>query len=144
MKVQSVLDLKGTRVATIRPDTVISTAAAQLHIERIGAFVVSDDGETVQGIISERDISHGVGHHGGDVARLRVADLMTHHVHTCAPGDSLKHAMYLMNQHRVRHLPVVEKGRLVGIITIGDVLKNRLEEVEMEASVLRDAYVATH
>lgn len=144
MKVQTVLDHKGSRVATIRPDTVISTAAAQLRLERIGAFVVSDDGRKIQGMLSERDIAHGLAEHGGEVARLHVADLMTHRVITCAPGDSLKHAMFLMTQHRVRHLPVLDGDTLAGIITIGDVMKNRLEEVEMEANILRDAYVAMH
>jgi CBS domain-containing protein len=135
---------KGNAVATIRPETAISTVVRRLKLEGIGALVVSEDSVQVVGIISERDIVRGLAEEGADLMEKRVLDLMTSPVKTCTLDANIKDIMAVMTRSRIRHLPVVEEGRLVGIISIGDVVKNRLEEVELEADVLRDAYIASH
>jgi len=104
-----------------------------LKVEHIGAVVVSEDGARVLGILSERDIVHGLVAHGADVLDKHAADLMTREVTTCRRGDDLKRVMALMTRQRVRHLPVVEAGVLEGLVSIGDVVKKRLEETETEA-----------
>ena len=146
MKVREILDAKGRGVVTIRPDATLSAAVHRLALEPIGALVVSDDGLRVAGILSERDIVTGLARDGADLlaAGRRVADLMTRNVVTCGPDDTSRQLMAEMTRRRVRHLPVVEGDRLVGIVSIGDVVKSRLGEVELEATVLREAYIATH
>jgi len=142
MDVQGILRLKGSAVVTIRPDDTIAHLVDGLARERIGAMVVSDDGRTIQGVISERDVVRGLADRGAAVLQLAVRDLMTRQVVTCAPTDSVKQVMAAMTRGRMRHLPVVEDGRLAGIISIGDVVKNRLDEMATEANVLREAYLA--
>ncbi len=144
MKVSDILGSKGNVVSTIRPETAISTVVRRLKLEGIGALVVSEDAVQVVGIISERDIVRGLADGGAELMESRVHDLMTSPVKTCSLDANVKDVMAVMTRSRIRHLPVVEDGRLVGIISIGDVVKNRLEEVEMEAGVLRDAYIASH
>ncbi|MFQ5954852.1 MAG: CBS domain-containing protein [Kiloniellales bacterium] len=143
MKVQSILAAKGTKVMTTRPGATIGTVIRKMRLDKVGALVVSDDGERVLGLVSERDIVHGLAEHGAELLALKVADLMTRGGPTCTREDSIRKVMADMTQRRVRHLPVVEGGRLGGIISIGDVVKNRLEEMELETNVLRDAYLAT-
>ncbi|CAN5563390.1 CBS domain-containing protein [soil metagenome] len=142
MDVETILATKGRQVATIGPEATVSSAVVQLRSKLIGALVVSSDGERVDGILSERDIVRGLSSHRGGVLDLRVAQLMTRAVETCSPKDTVKSIMASMTRHRVRHLPVVEDGRLCGLVSIGDVVKNRLDEVETEVNVLRDAYIA--
>ncbi len=144
MKVSDLLGSKGNAVATIRPEAKISTVVRRLKLEGIGAMVVSEDSVQVVGIISERDIVRGLVEDGADLLEKRVLDLMTSPVKTCTLDANIKEIMAVMTRSRVRHLPVVEDSRLVGIVSIGDVVKNRLEEVELEADVLRDAYIASH
>ncbi len=144
MKVSDILGSKGNAVATIRPEAKISTVVRRLKLEGIGAMVVSEDSVQVVGIISERDIVRGLAEDGADLLEKRVLDLMTSPVKTCTLDAKIKEIMAVMTRSRIRHLPVVEDSRLVGIISIGDVVKNRLEEVELEADVLRDAYIASH
>jgi len=138
MKVEAMLAAKQDRVITSRPQTPISTIVRMLKLEGIGAIVVSEDGEHIQGILSERDIVRALVDHGGRVLEMRAADLMTHGVRTCTPEDNIKDVMAAMTGSRIRHLPVVRGGKICGVISIGDVVKNRLEELEMETSVLRD------
>jgi CBS domain-containing protein len=140
MKVRDILNHKGNSVATVRPDTTVATVIHRLMLERIGALVVSDDGSRVLGIISERDIVRIVGERGAEALApdLTVEQVMTRHVLTCGQDDSVKDLMSTMTQRRIRHLPVVEDGRMIGIVSIGDVVKNRVEEVELEANVLRE------
>jgi signal-transduction protein with cAMP-binding, CBS, and nucleotidyltransferase domain len=123
-------------VVTIRSDATLSTAVHRLALERIGALVVSDDGARIAGILSERDVVAGLARDGADLlaAGRRVAELMTRNVATCGPDDTVKHLMAEMTRRRVRHLPVVAGDRLVGIVSIGDVVKSRLGEVELEAT----------
>ena len=122
MQVKSILKAKGTRVITVAPHTTIDALAHRLRLENIGAVVVSSDGVTVDGIISERDVLRGLAEHGTELLVMPVEALMT--------------------QKRIRHLPVVNGDRLVGIVSIGDVVKNRLDDMEMEANVLRDYAIA--
>ena len=132
MKVADILDKKGRRVVTIRSDASIETAVHRLALERIGALVVSEDGEIVEGIVSERDILHALAREGGAILGpgRRVAEIMTRAVRTCGPHDSVKHLMDTMTRYRVRHLPVVEEGKLVGIIGKEDVLKTLMTKKE--------------
>jgi CBS domain-containing protein len=137
MNVEAILNAKGRAVVTIGPDSSISEAVDLLRRKGIGAVVVSDDGVRVGGILSERDIVHALAEHGAKALELKVAALMTRHVYSCRPDDTVADLMAEMTTHRIRHLPVVENGRLSGIVSIGDVVKNRLDEVESEASSLR-------
>lgn len=146
MQVRDILAAKGQRVVTIRPDATIATAVHRMALERVGALVVSEDGITIAGILSERDIIHGLAEDGGEIMGTdrRIADLMTRNVITCGPEDKVKTVMAEMTRRRFRHVPVVDNGRLAGIVSIGDVVKSRLEEMELETLVLRDAYIAAH
>jgi CBS domain-containing protein len=141
MKVEAMLAAKGDKVVTARPDAAVATIVRMLMLEGIGALVISEDGEGILGIVSERDVVRALVEHGGEVLRMKVADLMTSSVKTCAPEANIKDVMAEMTRSRVRHLPVVRNGKLCGIISIGDVVKNRLEELETETSVLRDYIV---
>jgi len=105
---------------------------------------VSADGQHIDGIISERDIVLGLAHDGIKFLRKTTGQVMTKSVLTCSPSDKIVAVMAVMTRRRVRHLPVVEDDRICGIISIGDVLKNRLEELELETNVLRDVYLASH
>ena len=146
MKVQEILAHKGDKVVTIRPDATIATAVHRMALERIGALVVSEDGTSIAGILSERDLIQGLAEDGGAILApdRHVRDLMTKGVRTCRPDDPVKGVMAEMTRHRFRHMPVVEAGRLVGIVSIGDVVKTRLDEMELETVVLREAYIAGH
>lgn len=137
MNVESILKAKGRQVATIAPDAAVADAVHMLRRMNIGALVVSTDGKRLDGILSERDIIHALADRGPAALGLRVADLMTHRVVTCAPGDTIADLMAEMTRSRIRHLPVLEQGRLVGVVSIGDVVKNRLEEMEYETTSLR-------
>jgi CBS domain-containing protein len=141
MKVHAMLSAKGHEVATTLPETVISTVIRKLKLEGVGALVVSEDGDHVVGIISERDVVRGLAEHGAELLDMQVADLMTKNVKTCSPEDDLKHVMTEMTRSRIRHLPVTEDGRMCGIVSIGDVVKTRLDELETETNVLRDYIV---
>ena len=142
MKVASILSSKGGRVVTMRPDSSITSVIQRMKLERIGAIVISADGEKIDGIVSERDIVYGLADQHAGFLSLKVSDVMTREVITCTPEDQIKQVMARMTHSRIRHVPVVDGGRLHGIVSIGDVVKNRLEEAELEATVLRDAYIA--
>jgi CBS domain-containing protein len=141
MNVHSMLSQKGNKVVTARPDTTVLAASRLLKLERIGSIVISADGAHVQGILSERDIVRGLVDRGPELLDIPVSEIMTRTVTTCTPDDDIKEVMSKMTRGRIRHLPVVENGRLCGIISIGDVVKNRLEDLETETSVLRDYIV---
>jgi CBS domain-containing protein len=138
MLVADILKAKGSKVITVRRDLSIGHLAQRLRMERIGALVVSETGTTVDGIISERDVAHGLAEHGAEVLRRTAADLMTEVVVTCSPSDTIAQVAKAMTDRRIRHMPVTEGNRLVGIISIGDVVKQRLDELELEANVMRD------
>ena len=138
MKVQAMLALKGDRLLTVPSDATIKRAVEILKSEKIGALVVSDDGVKVNGILSERDVVRGLVTHGASLLDMRVTKFMTANVRTCGLGDNVQDVMAQMTRSRIRHLPAVENGTLRGMISIGDVVKNRLEELETEANALRD------
>ncbi len=142
MNVQGLLKTKGDRVVTTYPEMTIQTIARRMTIEGIGAIVVVHSADDrIAGIISERDISRALSEHGAELLKMHVADVMTPSVRTCTPRDSVKHVMIVMTHSRIRHLPVIDDGRLCGIISIGDVVKNRLREKELEVNVLRDTCI---
>jgi CBS domain-containing protein len=143
MNVDSILQQKGTDVATIAPEASIKRAADWLRAKDIGALVVARN-DIVLGIISERDIIHALSQHGEQVASMQVKDIMTHGLITVTAEDDLNRLMRLMTRHRVRHLPVLRDGKLAGIISIGDVVKRRLDDLELETNVLHDLYIAHH
>ena len=137
MNVEAILNGKGRAVTIIAPEAPIADAVDQMRRNGIGALVVSTDGASVAGILSERDIVHALAERGARLFELSVSALMTRHVFTCKPSDSIAELMSEMTGRRIRHLPVIENGRLAGIVSIGDVVKNRLDEIEAEASSLR-------
>ncbi len=141
MKVQDILLNKGSVVETIRPDAKVLMAVHRMRMQNVGALVVSRDGERVDGVLSERDIVRGLTNHGAGLVEMSVVAVMSRTVPTCAPGDSLTSVMSQMTRTRNRHVPVVDDGRLCGIVSVGDVVKHRLEELELETNVLRDAYL---
>ena len=143
MDVESILQRKGTEVTTIAPEASIKRAADWLRAKNVGALVVTSN-DAILGIISERDIVRAISQYGESVTSMQVKDIMTHGLITASPENDLTHLMRLMTRHRVRHMPVLRNGKLAGIISIGDVVKHRLDDLELEASVLRDVYIASH
>jgi CBS domain-containing protein len=139
VRIQSILSQKGTFVASIGPDATVFDASRQLTEHRVGALVVSRDGTSLDGILSERDVARSIALHGERAIGMPVAELMTVDVFTCAPQDTVDELMAMMTEKRVRHLPVVdESGGLLGIISIGDVVKHRVGELEQEARTLHE------
>jgi CBS domain-containing protein len=141
MYVADILETKGTKVITITPDARIELVVQRLRMERIGALVVSETGATADGIISERDVAHGLAEHGAEVLSRTAADLMTKAIVTCSPTDTIAQVAKTMTDRRIRHMPVTQGRKLVGIISIGDVVKFRLDELQLEANEMRD-YIA--
>jgi CBS domain-containing protein len=139
MRIADVLRNKGASVATITPETSVSGLLTELSVHNIGAMVVvSADG--VIGIVSERDVVRALQERGADLLRLPVSEIMTTFVATCEPADSVDSLSALMTAKRVRHIPVMENGRLAGIVSIGDVVKIRMEELEAQHEQLQ-AYI---
>ena len=141
MKVENILQSKGRAVETIAPGATMAQAIHRLTSAGIGALVVSEDGETVLGIISERDIVWALSRRGTEILELHVTDCMTRGGPVCASDDMIQDTMTKMTRSRHRHLPVLRDGKLCGLISLGDVVKNRLDELELETNVLRDAYI---
>jgi CBS domain-containing protein len=142
MAIETILGQKDTDVATIEPEASVRKAADWLRVRNIGALVVTS-GNAVLGVISEREIVHALSRYGETVASMPVKEIMRYGVITVSPDESVSRVMHLMTRHRVRHMPVLRDGKLAGIISIGDVVKHRLEDLESETNVLRDAYMAT-
>ncbi len=142
MRITSLLRDKGTFVATVRPDATVREVVALLAEHGVGALVVSADGVRVEGIVSERDVVRRLHQRGAALLDDPVAAIMTGEVRTCAPGDDVESLMATMTEHRVRHVPVLVDGALAGIVSIGDVVKARLGELERERQALVD-YVQT-
>lgn len=142
MIVADILKNKKYLVLTIAPTEPIVTLAKRLSDARVGCMIVSRDGLTVDGIISERDIVRGLATHGAKIQKLTVADLMTRSVVACSLNDDVSSVARTMTQRRIRHVPVQNGDKLVGVISIGDVLKHRLGELELQANVLRDYTIA--
>lgn len=142
MDVAAILRQKGARVETAGPATPLIEVVRQLAARRIGAVVVVDDAGKVVGIVSERDIIRWLGAEGPGAMAVPVTQVMTHRVVTCERTDTLDQLMEKMTARRFRHLPVIEDERLVGIVSIGDVVKHHVQDVEREAHAMRE-YIGT-
>jgi CBS domain-containing protein len=139
MNVETILASKGREVSTIRPDATVAEALHRMRTERIGALVISEDGARIAGIISDRGIMWAIDEHGVGVLGNSIGSVMTREVFTCSHQDRVSALMATMTKRRFRHIPVVEEdGRLCGIISIGDVVKHRLDEIQSEADALRE------
>jgi CBS domain-containing protein len=138
MRISEVLRRKGGEVVTIEPEANVRRLLALLSEHNIGAVVVSTDGTAIEGIVSERDIVRRLGERGAGLLDQPVSSIMTATVRTCAPGDRVEDLRATMTEHRIRHVPVVRDGSLVGIVSIGDVVKSAIAELESEREQLVD------
>jgi CBS domain-containing protein len=136
MRIADVLRMKGTEVVTVRPDTTVRHLLDVLAEHHIGAVVVSASGSAVEGIVSERDIVRALAERGPEVISEPVTAIFTSDVVTVGADTQLEEVMRIMTERRVRHLPVVIDGALSGLVSIGDVVKNRIDELERERSAL--------
>jgi len=136
MQVSELLHTKGSDVVVIEQSATISAALASLKTHNIGALVVSDDGKAIQGILSERDVVRSLAEQGAPALEASVGSIMSSVVQTCSPDDSVESLVTVMTNHRVRHIPVTDEEVLVGIISIGDVVKTRMQELEKDRDAL--------
>ena len=137
MKVADILEKKGSTVITIKPTETIAALSQRLRERRIGAAIVSGNGQTVDGVISERDIAYGLSVHKADLHAMPVSALMTKAVITCSPDDNLGIVASTMLSRNVRHLPVLDGNRLIGMVSIRDVLNFRVDQLQRETGALR-------
>ena len=142
MRISDVLRGKGHNVVTVTPETDVRQLLAVLAEHRIGAVVVSRDGETCEGIVSERDVVRGLAARGASVLSEPVSEVATTAVHIVEPETRIDDVMRLMTQERIRHVPVVTEGKLRGIVSIGDVVKIRIVELERDREALSN-YIST-
>jgi CBS domain-containing protein len=144
MHARDILKNKGNRVFNAKAEMLVADISRMLHENRIGAVLILDAAGKIAGILSERDIVSGMAKHGAAVTTMTVASLMTREVMTCQPTDLIADIMATMTARRIRHLPVVEEGRLLGVISIGDVVKYRLDEAAHEVDSLREYVMTAH
>lgn len=142
MNVKAILAAKGGDIFSIEPTADLAAAAKLLSTHRIGAIIIRGAGGRLAGILSERDIVRAVSEHGVDALSVSVGQMMTRNVMTCGENDSLAELMERMTSGKFRHMPVLRDGQLIGVISIGDVVKQRVEEIEHDADALRD-YIRT-
>jgi len=142
MFVSDILSQKGGSVFTVSPGTSLAQTSQQLSVRRIGSVLVLDEDGGVAGIVSERDLVRALASHGAKAMELEAKQVMTREVVTCDPDDSIDQVMETMTQGRFRHLPVVRHGELLGLVSIGDVVKARLEEARHETEALKAYIVA--
>ncbi len=140
MHVHTILANKGSSVSMIRPSASLALAITRFRAENIGALVVVDPNGTILGLVTEREVVHGLAEDGVQLLERSVEEVMHRRPATCSPDDEIKDVMATMIERRVRHVPVVADGGLAGIVSLGDLVKNRLDEMALEANVLRDAY----
>lgn len=141
MFVRQILSSKGSSTVSILPTARIADISVLMSRKGIGAVVVLDESERLVGIVSERDIARGLADHGAALLEMAADQIMTRDVVTCTPDDGIDKLMRKMTTGRFRHLPVMSKAKMVGIVSIGDIVKHRLEELEAESSLLQD-YIA--
>lgn len=141
MFVSDILSQKGGSVFTVSPETSVAQVSQQLSVRRIGSVLVLDGEGGVAGIVSERDLVRALASHGAKALELEARQVMTRDVVTCDPDASIDNVMEIMTRGRFRHLPVVRRGELLGLVSIGDVVKSRLEETRHEAEALK-AYIS--
>lgn len=137
MTVRRILERKNRKVTTVPPSTLLTEVLEKLEFEDVGALVVSSNGKAVDGIISERDIVRGLRYFGAEALEQPVCDHMTTDVVTCELHDPVINVTVLMNDNTIRHVPVVDSGRLIGMISVHDIVKDRLAEVEFDANAMR-------
>lgn len=142
MKIADILATKGRTVHSVLPFRTVTEVARRLDDLGVGAVLVCDEHRTVRGIVSERDIVRALARQGAALLDRPVSEVMTVKVRTCGSQETVARAMSQMTAGRHRHLPVVDDGRLVGMVSIGDLVKHRLREMEMETGVLRDVVIA--
>jgi CBS domain-containing protein len=142
MNVKAILAAKGGEVVTIEPTADLAAATQLLSANRIGAVLIRGAGGHIAGILSERDIVRALSQHGSAALALPVGQVMTREVMTCTEDETIGDVMERMTSGKFRHLPVVSKGKLVGLISIGDVVKQRVDEIEHESEALKD-YIRT-
>lgn len=138
LKVSIILERKGGEVVTIRPDAMLLAAADALNEHRIGALVVSADGRTPDGMVSERDLVRELARLGTGAVKRTVGEIMSTNLTTCAPDSTIDELMELMTDKRIRHVPVMADGEMCGIVSIGDVVKTRLDELEVQKQSLEE------
>lgn len=136
MRISDILRGKGSAVTTVRPDATVRQLLDTLAQRNIGAVVVSADEATIAGIVSERDVVRHLHERGAGLLDAAVSEIMTGQVHTCGPGDAVDDLRKVMTTHRIRHVPVVKDGRLAGLVSIGDVVKSAIDELESEREYL--------
>jgi CBS domain-containing protein len=140
MRISDVLRRKGSAVATVDPGSSVAALVGELARHNVGAMVVVDNGDVV-GIVSERDVVRQIHERGADLLNARVSEIMTTQVFTCLPSDSVDSLAATMTERRIRHMPVVVDHELVGIVSIGDVVKSRIGELELDREQL-ESYIA--
>ena len=140
MRISDLLRRKGSLVVTVKPEQSVTDLLELLAEHKVGALVVSADGTTLDGIVSERDVVRRLHEFGPELLQSPVRDIMTAQVHVCPPDTELDELMRVMTTGRFRHVPVMDAGRLVGIISIGDVVKHRIDELQSERDQLT-AYI---
>lgn len=138
MFVREILAKKGGEVKRVGPDEALEVAAALMRLQQVGALVVCGEDDKLVGIVSEKDVVRGVVDLGPRALQRPVSEFMERKPLVCAPGDTVAKAANAMTLRRARHVPIVEDGRIVGIISLGDIVKDRFEEMELERSTLRD------
>ena len=138
MRIEAVLQQKGQAVASIRPEATVREALTELALHGIGALVVSNDGRTPAGMMSERDVVRALDRSGADILDGPVSSIMSEDLQTCSPEDEVETLMAIMTRYRIRHVPVLRDGVLAGIVSIGDVVKNRMDELEEDRRALVD------
>lgn len=141
MSVSNILSVKGRNVFTARGADKIADIVKSLAEKRIGAIVITDGGGRIEGIVSERDVVRHLAKEGAGLLTKSVSAIMTRNVKTCTEDDDEQELMTMMTENRIRHLPVVSSGKLAGMVSIGDVVKNRMETIEREADHMK-AYIA--
>jgi CBS domain-containing protein len=144
MKIADILQSKSRVVHSVLPWLTVGEAVEQLNRYGVGAVLVSDEKHVIRGIVSERDIVRALARYGTGLLSMPVTEIMTRHVETCQPEETVARAMARMTAGRYRHLPVLERGQIIGLVSIGDLVKHRVREMELETGVLRDRVIAHH
>jgi CBS domain-containing protein len=144
VKIADILDAKGRTVHSVRPSSTVAEVVDRLGRLGIGALLVRDERGAIRGIVSERDVVRALRRHGAALLEMPVTTVLTSEVRTCSPEETVAQAMSRMTAGRFRHLPVLDRGELVGMVSIGDLVKNRVREMELETGVLRDLVIARH
>lgn len=138
MHIRDILHRKGHEVKSVRPDALLEHCAAMMKLERVGGLVVCSEEMALKGMIGERELVHALADHGPRALKMKASDVMDTRQETCSPDDTVAAVARQMTQRRVRHVPVCEGRKIVGLVSIGDIVRERLEEMELERDTLRD------